>query len=100
MPGRDPELLRKLREKRKQARGGGGTSRGVDPRAAMEKQVMDLAGDDPDLLGIVNDALRDPHGFVRTLGSQPKLPKPVEGAEDEEDDDEGLPPSEYVGDGK
>ena len=45
MPDRE-ELRRRLREKRRQARGG----QPADPRAALERQVMEMAGDDPALL--------------------------------------------------
>ena len=81
MPDRE-ELRRKLREKRRQARGG----QPADPRAALERQVMEMAGDDPALLRMASSALRDPEGFATQLGrAAPETPC--------EEEEEGLPPS-------
>ena len=82
MPDRE-ELRRKLREKRRQARGGG---QPADPRAALERQVMELAGDDPAMLRMASGALRDPEAFAKQLGRVPAPPP-------EEEEEEGLPPN-------
>lgn len=80
MPDRE-ELRRKLRAKMRQARGG----QPADPRAALERQLMELAGDDPALLSMANGALRDPEAFAKQFRAPPPEPP--------EEEEEGLPPN-------
>lgn len=99
----DDDLKRKkLREalrRKKEVRTGGGGGGGGRPADVAQQTALSLAGDDPQLMKLVTETMKDPRATaamlkdLKTISANPELlAPPSRGVEDEDDEEEGLPP--------
>ena len=109
--GRDEARARlraRIRQKQATRRRGdddapmGGSCTPTGATGGLQDALMRLAGDDPETLRFVHQAMRDPRGVVESLrgGARPSSAHPPrtvsrgdDGVDGEEEEEEGLPES-------
>lgn len=99
---RDPELLKKLRERTRRGSAPGDSTHDLAQRMRNDPQgaLMSMGIDDPELLKMATSALKNPEGAIRDLKSRlaqvdDEAPPPMPGTttlREEEEEEEAPPP--------